>query len=165
MTHMTEIPTLDFSTAIKQAANRILQFQGRARRSEYWWTMLVVYAAGFVLTPIVGFILNLLTIPLTFRRLHDTGRSGWWWGAGLILEAALFPFLFYDILKFSFNAESMIMDNDFEPLFLLIGKYSIWLLLILIYRVLTFVFMCLDSDPHTNQYGPSPKYTEAKDRF
>ena len=74
------IPSLGFSEAVNKAASDIFKFEGRSRRSEYWWSMVIVSLVGIVLTPLFGFVLNLLTIPLTFRRLHDTGRSGWWWG-------------------------------------------------------------------------------------
>jgi uncharacterized membrane protein YhaH (DUF805 family) len=33
---------------------------------------------------IVGVALVLPTIAVLFRRLHDTGRSGWWWLLSLI---------------------------------------------------------------------------------
>ncbi|MBA9083889.1 uncharacterized membrane protein YhaH (DUF805 family) [Fontibacillus solani] len=70
-------------------------FEGRARRKEYWMFVLFNFIISFVLGFIQGFtkafvdIGNILTIlynlavfipalAVTFRRLHDTGRSGWW---------------------------------------------------------------------------------------
>lgn len=38
MEDIKETPSLSFSEAISNAAGKILQFHGRARRSEYWWT-------------------------------------------------------------------------------------------------------------------------------
>ena len=35
-------PMLNFGEAINRAANNLLNINGRARRSEFWWTMLVV---------------------------------------------------------------------------------------------------------------------------
>ena len=35
-------PTLNFGEAIERAANNLLNINGRSRRSEFWWTMLVV---------------------------------------------------------------------------------------------------------------------------
>ena len=78
MEQLMHYESLNFSEAVNRATNRIFQISGRARRSEYWWTMLLVLIVSMAV-PFAGVLLNLLTIPLTFRRLHDTGRSGWWW--------------------------------------------------------------------------------------
>ena len=65
-------------------------FSGRARRSEYWSFQLFNFVIGFFLMIIslainspVLIILFLLAVILpgiavTIRRLHDTGKSGWW---------------------------------------------------------------------------------------
>lgn len=72
-------------------------FSGRARRTEYWmfvlFNMLVTFVTIFVdgmigtggLLAIV-YLLGVL-IPgfaVFVRRLHDTGRSGWWWLIAII---------------------------------------------------------------------------------
>ena len=72
---------------------RYAEFSGRSRRKEYWSFFLLMLAANIVVS-IVGGILGdvisgLLSIVLFLaffipgiavgiRRLHDTGRSGWW---------------------------------------------------------------------------------------
>jgi uncharacterized membrane protein YhaH (DUF805 family) len=65
-------------------------FSGRARRSEYWFFFLFNFLIALVLGLIdeaVGFSLFSLIyglavfvpgIAVSVRRLHDTGRSGWW---------------------------------------------------------------------------------------
>ncbi len=153
------IPTLDFVEALKQATSKIAQFEGRARRSEYWWTMLVVWISGIVLTPVVGFILSLLTIPLTFRRLHDIGKSGWWWGAGAILKAGLGISVLYDFIAMIFSTANHDFDGYGDGMvYAVITKYVVWNLLIFVYELLMLFFMCKDSDPYENEYGESPKY-------
>ncbi len=154
---MKELPTLGFIDALNTATSKIFKFNGRARRSEFWWTQLIVYLVSLVLTPIVGGILSLLTIPLTFRRLHDTGRSGWWWGVGALLKVAFYICLIIDIIGASFV--------DFEyattsQIWSLVTKYGIMLIVIAAYSVVMLVFYCLDSDPEENKYGPSPKYLD-----
>jgi uncharacterized membrane protein YhaH (DUF805 family) len=67
-------------------------FDGRARRAEYWWTYLI-NGAAFVVLLIMGAIIGSggLVLPGLFilvafipalavsvRRLHDTDKSGWW---------------------------------------------------------------------------------------
>jgi uncharacterized membrane protein YhaH (DUF805 family) len=66
-------------------------FQGRARRKEYWMFVLFSAIVSIVLAIIEGIIgsQNVLTglyslavllpsLAVGVRRLHDTGRSGWW---------------------------------------------------------------------------------------
>ncbi|MBE3640488.1 DUF805 domain-containing protein [Mangrovicoccus sp. HB182678] len=74
-------------------------FAGRAGRAEFWWYCLAVFllnilvnlADAFLVSPLLGLpgqagllsaILGLaLILPglaITTRRLHDTGRTGWW---------------------------------------------------------------------------------------
>jgi len=77
---------MDFGTAIKTCLKeKYCCFEGRARRSEYWYFALFNFLIGLVLgwIPILGWIISLgLFLPSLsagVRRLHDTGRSGWWY--------------------------------------------------------------------------------------
>ncbi len=79
------------------ALRKYADFSGRAQRAEYWYFVLfyllifiglsIVDAALGLYNGIVGigtlgclFALAMLipSISVTVRRLHDTGRSGWW---------------------------------------------------------------------------------------
>jgi len=59
-------------------------FSGRATRPEYWWFFLANLILSVVLgfLPFIGNIYSLAVIvpgiAAAMRRLHDTGRSGWW---------------------------------------------------------------------------------------
>ncbi len=65
-------------------------FSGRARRKEYWMFALFNFIIAIVLgvvggilgTAIIGMLYSLAVlipgIAVTFRRLHDIGKSGWW---------------------------------------------------------------------------------------
>lgn len=66
-------------------------FSGRARRQEYWMFVLINMIISFVLgfvegllggPGIIGYVYALAIlvpgIAVSIRRLHDTGRSGWW---------------------------------------------------------------------------------------
>lgn len=75
-----------FLSVVKQYAN----FQGRARRQEYWMFILfyfIFYIGAVIIDSIIGLGLVALIYSLALlvpslsvgaRRLHDTGRSGWW---------------------------------------------------------------------------------------
>lgn len=81
---------MDFVTAIKTCFAKYATFEGRARRSEFWFWYLFNFIVGLVLgwIPILGWIISLaLFIPgiaVAVRRLHDAGRSGWWWWIGIV---------------------------------------------------------------------------------
>ena len=132
---MIEKPSLTFSEALNKATNDIFMISGRSRRSEFWWTMGVVYLVNVFLTPFIGTILSLLAIPLKIRRLHDVGKSGWWWGV---------------CNDSSSQAQSVIWA--------FILKYLALWVFILIYKLILFIFYCMDSEPYANKYGDSPKY-------
>ena len=83
---------------IECMTSKYLCFTGRARRKEYWmfvlFNFIAAIVAGFVgsflagLTNISAFaflggLYNLAAIlpglAVCIRRLHDIGKSGWWW--------------------------------------------------------------------------------------
>ncbi|WP_425918077.1 DUF805 domain-containing protein [Acinetobacter sp. TSRC1-2] len=72
-------------------------FTGRARRKEYWFFALVqfiilvvaqiidgILGTEFVFYAIVALALFIPSLAAAVRRLHDTGRSGWWFLIALI---------------------------------------------------------------------------------
>ena len=87
-------PTESVSTVLHKYAT----FDGRASRSEYWWWALFLIVLDVVLAVILAaispkalillylVILGLLlpSLAVTVRRLHDTGRSGWWYFIGFV---------------------------------------------------------------------------------
>lgn len=72
---------MGFLEAIKTCFGKFMTFSGRARRSEFWWFYLLNFIIGCI--PFVGWIWGLIvlipSIAVGIRRLHDTGRSGWWY--------------------------------------------------------------------------------------
>ncbi len=67
-------------------------FAGRVGRQEYWmfvlFCVLIQIALDIIGLDMIGLLVSLgLLVPsiaLAARRLHDTGRSGWWQLLGLI---------------------------------------------------------------------------------
>jgi len=106
-------------------------FEGRARRTEYWYFMLFYFLAFVAFAIVDGvtgtldeeagigllsglFVLATLipTIAVLVRRLHDTDRSGWW---------------------------------------------ALLNLVPLVGGLVLLVFTVLDSQPGANRFGPNPK--------
>lgn len=65
-------------------------FSGRSRRKEYWMFVLI-YSIIYIALAVIDDVLNTVwlatifiliviipSISITTRRLHDTGRTGWW---------------------------------------------------------------------------------------
>ena len=111
--------------AVQSVLSRYVDFSGRSRRSEYWWFCLanliissVLNGLGqniklfSILAGLYALAVLLPSLAVGIRRLHDTGKSGWW------LLIACVP---------------------------IVGS------------ILLIVWMCKDSDPGENQYGPNPK--------
>ncbi len=93
---------MDFTTAVRTALSRYIDFQGRSARAEYWYFKLAYILLEIVLlllqhltrhtplalvTGLLGLLLLALIIPsiaLDFRRLHDIDKSAWWILIGFI---------------------------------------------------------------------------------
>jgi uncharacterized membrane protein YhaH (DUF805 family) len=103
-----------FGEAIKEGLRNWLVYRGRASRSAYWWFILftVIVSVAFdvivfviaasantaavsvlitvlfvviaVLFVVVAVYLSLAGLALLVRRLHDSGRSGWWVLIGVV---------------------------------------------------------------------------------
>lgn len=118
---------MGFGEAIQSVFSKYATFSGRARRSEYWYFVLLQVIVTAVLNGLysatesvafsailVLFDLALLvpSLAVCWRRLHDIGKS---------------------------------------------GGYYFFILIPLVGWILLLVWMCKDSYPGANQYGPNPK--------
>ena len=100
-----------------QCWRKYATFIGRARRSEYWSFVLLnslMVVIMFFMPPamqahgingnvvrviaflFLGYVLVSIIpgIAVTVRRLHDIGRSGWWWLISLLPYVGLILFVF-----------------------------------------------------------------------
>lgn len=83
--------TMTFQDSIRVCLTNYAVFDGTASRPEFWWFFLfvtLVAAALVVASEILSTIFLLaMALPLLAvgaRRLHETGRSGWWQLFGLV---------------------------------------------------------------------------------
>lgn len=100
---------------------KYVEFTGRARRKEYWMffliNILIAMAIG-VLDAILGlgllggiYALAVLlpSLAVTVRRLHDTGRTGWWILIGLV------PLIGFIVILVFMVLDSQPGDNAYGP--------------------------------------------------
>ena len=188
MDQVMETPNMGFIEAIKTCFKKSFVFKGRARRSEYWWWVLFSFLFSFSTSFIGGFIPKdklwvagifsfivilgsiyffIVNAAVTVRRLHDIGRSGWWYGGTLIYAIIWFVWLAYEginvalNLNISPNATKDMVSNAI--LMELIGKILITYIPLMLYGVVLLVFYCLDSKPVANKYGDNPKGVPAEE--
>ena len=100
-----------FPEAVRRGLRQYASFSGRATRAEYWWFALFVIgvvlgvlmmellvagqdAVAFV-TGAVFVVLWIPSLAASVRRLHDTGRSGWWVLLSYVPFASIVVFVFH----------------------------------------------------------------------
>ena len=113
----------------KAVLNKYAVFSGRARRREYWMFVLVNFiimiglsvvisivasvlklgSAASYLSQIYGLAVLLPSLAVGVRRLHDTGRSGWWLLIGVI------PLIGSIVLLILMAKDSQPGDNAYGP--------------------------------------------------
>jgi uncharacterized membrane protein YhaH (DUF805 family) len=105
------------------AFRKYADFSGRATRSEYWWFYLVTIAVSILISilesilnipfglisVIYGLVSVIPTLALLVRRLHDTGKSGWF------LLILVIPFLGIILFVISIFTDSTPGANKYGP--------------------------------------------------
>jgi len=154
---------MNFSEAIKSVFRNYANFSGRARRSEYWFftlfcmivnsciQMIALFAPETVAIFIslaygLGFMLP--SISVSVRRLHDVGKSGWYYFAPLFT----IPIFIVLAIIAAFQAKA---SGDVP-----VGMISIIIIMFLLfiaYGIYMLVLYCKDSEFGANEYGENPK--------
>ena len=133
-------------------------FKGRSRRSEFWWFTLFftclsitisllqkyLYESPTPFKQILGWTLvaillisSYCQLTVTFRRLHDIGKTGWW--AGILALLSLIG-----------NYVRTFIEEDTGTI--------INLIFTILFFIIIVGFCSVDSQKDENKYGISPKY-------
>ena len=114
--------SVDFVGALKGAFSKYATFKGRASRSEFWYYALYYFSLLALLffgatestgvLALIGLVAILASVIPFFsvmvRRLHDTGKSGWWYWISVI------PFGGFVVIYF-LSEEGESRDNVYGP--------------------------------------------------
>ena len=162
-------PQLGFSEAVRLAMSRLFDFNGRSRRSEFWWFMLafyiVCYVVGFIISlflpalpaAIINSSLWIVAMGVTVRRLQDNGHSKWWVFLSFIISIVYNAYLvnsdfMFELASVNVNPEAVIKSLIEDP------KIMILSLLDSVFTIVIIVMCMIDGKPQANRYGESPKY-------
>ena len=133
---------------------KYVSFKGRASRSEYWYFILfyalistaasladkaLLHGMG-ILPMIVSLGLMLPTWAVSFRRMHDLGKSGWWIAGFSILFGTL------NALFVVSTQTNLIPGAILNLCALLFLGTLIWLI----------IWLARKGDPQPNKYGDVP---------
>ena len=95
-----------FVRAVGRGVDKAGRFDGRTARADYWWFQLFATSSALLLAPLLGHFAgeqapSLLVLWVIFlsvallsagaRRLHDTGRTGWWLLLHIVPPLGLIP--------------------------------------------------------------------------
>ncbi|MEF9952141.1 MAG: DUF805 domain-containing protein [Clostridium sp.] len=140
---------------------RTFDFSGRSRRSEYWMSFLfdiifivalvivdMVLNLGTILPSIYSIVIFLPNLSCTIRRIHDIGKSGFYY----LLQV---PFIILSKLE-DFNIIPIDRNTD-SPIYML--AFFVFGALSLV----IFVFTFINGEVGDNKYGKDPKELDLVD--
>lgn len=174
---------MGFFEAVKTCLKKSFVFKGRARRSEFWWWTLFSTVFGFTVSLpaeeisednvllMVLYTLGALALcvylgianfAVATRRLHDIGRSGWWYGATLIFGVVWTVWMVVKMFGIigGMNPAHVDVESDAFAFTLLKEMWAVVLIpyvIYIAYSILLLVWYCKDSQPGANKYGENPK--------
>ena len=140
---------MGFREAVTACIQDYYTFSGRARRPEYWWFFLFVIVGSVLLAAIdavifgedmllglnglFGLLTFLPQLAVSWRRMHDTGRPGW-----------------FNLLPMVPTVPLFILDSgDSVPKLVL-------MFLSVVVMIAVLVWLVLPSQPVPNRFGPEP---------
>jgi uncharacterized membrane protein YhaH (DUF805 family) len=170
---------MGFSAAIKTCFSKYAAFSGRARRPEYWWFFLFIVIGSIAATMVDGVIFgfgtpeapatqvvspifSLATILPVFaagwRRMHDTGRPGWYLLIPLGVSIGTMLGLMLGVFGFGTMEAARVDEETLRGAASGLGMAGIAIMGIvqLIVSVLVIWWLTRPTQAGANQYGEEP---------
>jgi uncharacterized membrane protein YhaH (DUF805 family) len=153
-------PARGFAEAIAVCMSKYFTFSGRASRSEFWYFALFQFLVGIAMvivdvryfgadltrdesgpaSSVASLLLFFPFLAVSWRRLHDIGRSGWWIGGFWLASIGVVV-----MLVATMSSGTGVVQAAGMAVALGVGA--------LIYSILLLVFMCTRGDPGPNRFG------------
>lgn len=170
---------MSFTESVKTCLSKYATFSGRAQRPEYWWFALFYVVAVFlfslvdaqifgvdptsgdsngILTPLVQIALFLPLLGAGWRRMHDTGRPGWYILLPMAVSLATTVFLFLGVVSFAAFENAGADPEALRGPAAVLGLTGLMALLViqLVLAILMIWWLTRPSEPQDNAYGPAP---------
>jgi len=164
-------PSREFVEAAKVCLSKYATFRGRASRSEFWFFYLfymlvafvaqiidvalifAVFATGVpfflpIFTTIVTLGMFLPQLAVSWRRLHDIDRTGWWLGDAFLVGA-----IFYGVIIALVIGTAPTGDFGSEPPAALLVAAPIFVLLGFAWGITIFIFYLTKGTLGPNRFG------------
>ena len=151
---LPELPMVKLVDAIRLGFKNYRNYRGRSRRSEYWWFWLFIQIVAPIVTPIIRvevvfLIVMFFLVPLTTRRLHDIGKSGWYQlGYYIVILTLLIksPHLLLMLLNDPVGNVSASEPGVLIPFLGFLAFTIVWI-----------IWLTQKGNEGPNKYGPDPK--------
>lgn len=146
---------MTFSQAIKVCMGKLFVFEGRARRSEFWWFYLFLSLISAAVSLVFIVLIFAAMIPMMAEAGSSDPNSG-----AFAASFGAMALLYVLLLVVSIGLSVMLLGVQARRLHDM-GQSGHWLWLHLAGLSIVPLIMCiLEGEAHTNQWGPDPKANE-----
>ena len=154
---MYALPKTNFFDAIKSSIIKYATFKGRTRRSEYWFFMLAVNVVTVLFLTLFLLYLSGVIGRKYYYSYYYYYSYGHYYNDDAILALGILLGIHISFITLPTLAATArrLHDSGKPGEMMLIGFVPFFGGLTLL------IFLCSDSDKEDNEYGPSPKYTNA----
>ena len=142
---------MSFGEAVRTCFQKYAKFDGRGRRSEFWWFYLFLTILGIPL----GILVSVLFFASFAGAASNAGTGGEIdpndinWGL-MVVGGLVFTAVYLAVLVPTFAAMSRRLHDT--------GQSAAWLLLSLVGLSIVPIIMCIfEGQPGPNQYGDDPR--------
>lgn len=134
----------------KKCLNMYAEFSGRARRSEYWGFTLF----NFLITWGLGLVAGLLVVLVL---LAMDSSAGSYFIAMMVVYGITILYSLAVLVPSLAVTSRRLHDTGRSLWWILLSLLVIIPIIGVVGPIVLLVFLCLDSEPQRNQYGPNPK--------
>jgi len=174
---------MGFVTAIKTCFGKYVTFSGRARRPEYWWFFLfivlgsviaafidgVIFGIGTpqepatqVVSPIFSLATFLAMLAVGWRRMHDTGKPGWYLLIPILVTVAAMAAIMVGVVGFGELEMAGVGEETLRTGATGLGMTGLAIVGIieLVLTILILWWLTRPTQPGPNAYGDEPPVTQ-----